>query len=108
MSCLDVEEPGLDSSARGVLEEDDLAALGVGHDCVAVLELALQELERQRVLDQPLDGAPERPRAVDGVVALTREQILGRRRQRQRDALVGQARRCSGGRARPPRRAPRP
>src|SRR3989454_8071950 len=50
--------------------ERDRLALGVDDDRVAVDELVLEQFERQRVLDQALNGPLERPRAERRVVAL--------------------------------------
>src|SRR5262245_63677015 len=58
--------------------EDDGVALGVDRDGVAVVQLALQQLERQRVLDEALDGPLERPRPERRIVALASEQAPGR------------------------------
>ena len=78
------------------LAEADLAALGVHHHGVALGEGAVQELERERVLDQALDGALEGARPVDGIVALARQQLLGGGLEIERDALVGEALGLSG------------
>ena len=45
----------LDGVRLDGLAEADLTALGVDHHGVALDEVAVQELERQRVLDQALD-----------------------------------------------------
>src|SRR5829696_6201292 len=52
------------------LRERDVPVLSlVDDDVVAGAELAAQELRRERVLDHALDGALQRPRAVDRIVA---------------------------------------
>ena len=51
---------------------------GVRDDGVALREPPFEELERERVLDQALDRALQRPRAVRRVPALLREQLLRR------------------------------
>src|SRR5438093_229698 len=56
--------------------EDDLAILRVDEDRVALLELAGQDLLRERIDDEPLDRALDRARAVDRVEALLRDQRL--------------------------------
>ena len=43
------------------------------------VEVAVDQLERQRILDQPLDGAPHRPGAVLRIVALGDDDVLGGR-----------------------------
>ena len=58
--------------------EDDLAVLDVDDDRLAGAELLPQELLRQRVLDQALDGAAERPGAERRVVALARRAASSR------------------------------
>src|SRR5688572_8223925 len=54
------------------------AGLPIDNDGFGVVELALQDVQRQRVLHQALDGALQRPRAVGRVVALLRDELLGR------------------------------
>src|SRR4029077_14544057 len=46
-----------------------LVDVGVNHHMVAMLDLAFQDLQRQRVLDQPLDGALQRASAIRAVIA---------------------------------------
>ena len=60
--------------------EDDLAVAHVGHDRVALAEVAAQQGQRQRVLHQLLDGPLQRPRAVDRVVARVGQQLRALRR----------------------------
>src|SRR5213594_548575 len=43
--------------------EDDRVALRIDRDGLAIGQLALQEFERERILDEALDGPLERPRA---------------------------------------------
>src|SRR6266508_5435401 len=80
-----------DVCSSDLLAERDRALAGVGNDRVAFGEFAIEQAQGQRVLDHPLDGALERPRAVDGVIALARQQLLGGGGELQRDALVGEA-----------------
>ena len=65
--------------------EDDRLALRVHRDGVAVGDLALEQLQRERVLDQPLDRALERPRAERRVVAFASEKRPGRVRDLELD-----------------------
>ena len=58
--------------------ELQLAAAGIGHDLVAVVELATKQLDGQRLDDLLLDRALQRARAVDRVEALDGEELLGR------------------------------
>src|SRR2546422_362345 len=67
--------------------ERDRLALGVDDDRVAVDELVLEQFERQRVLDQALNGPLERPRAERRVVALPAEERLGGVGDLELDAL---------------------
>ena len=62
----------LDGVRLHALVEDDAAALGAHHDGVALVEVAVEDGQRERVLEEPLDGPLERPRAVGRVVALAR------------------------------------
>src|SRR5687767_8460052 len=55
-------------------DEVDVVALQRRHDGVPVLELPLEQGERERVLQQPLNGALERPCAERGIVALRRDE----------------------------------
>src|SRR4051812_33927627 len=60
---------------RALLDlEAQLVAVHVHRDLVAGLDAAVEHQPRELVLDQPLDGAPQRARPVLGVVALAREQ----------------------------------
>ena len=78
--------------ARGhVLAEAERVAVGLDDDRVALAEAAGQDVDGQRVLDHPLDGALERPGAVDGVVAALGEQRAGGFGQRQADLALGEA-----------------
>src|SRR5215510_9021566 len=65
--------------------EDDRVAVRVDRDAVAVVHLALEQLERERILHQPLDGSLERPRAERRIVALAPEEAPGRVRHVQLD-----------------------
>src|SRR5262249_6023490 len=58
--------------------EDDRVAVRVDRDAVAVVHLALERLERERLLPQPLDRPLERPRTERRVVALASEEAPGR------------------------------
>src|SRR5262245_14587178 len=58
---------------------------------VAVLDLALEDRLRERILDAALDEAPQRPRPVDRVVAFAGEEVDHLGIGRERDLAVGQA-----------------
>ncbi len=62
---------------------DALGGAGIYLHRVAFDKLAVDQLERQRILDQPLDGAPHGPRAVLRIVAFVDDLVLGRRRDFQ-------------------------
>src|SRR5207302_6057122 len=66
-----------------------LAGHCVGNDGVTVREMAIQELERERVLHQPLNGALEWSRAERRIVTLLGNQVSRGGRQLQCDAPVG-------------------
>ena len=66
----------------------DLAVLDVDDDRLAGPELLPEELLRQRVLDQALDGPAQRPGTERGVVALVDRELLGRLGQLEADALA--------------------
>src|SRR5437879_9482898 len=71
----DARRPGQSLAGdRGLWPEDDRVALRVDRDRVAVVQLALQQLERKRVLNQALDGPLERPRPEGRVVALASQE----------------------------------
>ena len=57
---------------------------------VAGQDRAFENLQRQRVLYQPLNRPAERPRAVCGIVPFTQEQLFGRVRHFYADAAFGQ------------------
>ncbi len=59
------------------LTEDDPIAFGVHGHRVTLGELALQQLERERILDEPLDGPLEGPGAEGRVVSLPGQQGFG-------------------------------
>src|SRR5690606_33097819 len=88
-------EPGSGSpdsgDLGGFLAEDQAVALGRHHDGVAGAELAGEDLLRQRVLQLLLDGALERPGAVDRVEADIAKQGQGAVLDAQADLPLGQA-----------------
>src|SRR5574337_223847 len=61
---------------RRHLLEEQLLAPRVDSHRVALAELSFEKLERKRVLEQPLDRTLERPRAVGGIPARLREDLL--------------------------------
>src|SRR6478735_247968 len=64
---------GLDRRGR----ERQLVAVGLDDDPVAVRDPALEQRERERVLEPPLHDALQRPGAERRVVALAAEQVAG-------------------------------
>src|SRR5690348_2675854 len=64
--------------------------VGAHLDGFAGLNLALQDFERQRVLDEALDGALERTRSELRIVAALKEQLACRRRELDNDLAVSQ------------------
>src|SRR5712691_3393653 len=63
--------------------------VGIHHDVIAVQNLSVQNLQRQRILDQLLNGALERSSAEVGVVSLSEEQLFGGVGELDRDLTVG-------------------
>ena len=61
-----------------LLAKHDAAVLDIGLDHIAVGELAVEHVEAERVEQVMLDGALERAGAVDRIVALVAEELLGR------------------------------
>ena len=70
--------------------ELELVPGGVDRDDVAVLELALQDPERERVLQEPLDRPLERPGAERGVVTFAGDRPLRRLGDFQANVALGQ------------------
>src|SRR5258708_34324917 len=66
------------------------ALVGVDDDVVAVDHFAVQNLERQRILNQLLDGALQGTGAKVRVVSLSEEQFFGGIRELERNLAVGQ------------------
>ena len=62
----------------------------VDTDRVALGEVAFEQPQRERVLDQPLERALERPRAVGGIPAGLRDGLLRRVGQLEREAALGE------------------
>src|SRR5579863_5133024 len=58
--------------------------------CIAWLHFAVQKLQRQRVLDQPLNRTLHRPRAVRRIVAFAEEQSFRRRSEVQFHLLLAE------------------
>src|SRR5271154_546857 len=44
--------------------------IGVHHHRIARLHFTIENFQRQRILDQPLDGSLHRPRAISRVISL--------------------------------------
>src|SRR6266511_5784437 len=75
---------GLRRCRGDALEREGIAVFRAIHaDPVALDELALEDRERKRILQQPLDRALQRPGPIHGVVALRDEQLLRRGRHFQ-------------------------
>src|SRR5581483_11599064 len=70
--------------------EDETVVLLVDLDLAAGLELAEEDLVGERPLDLVLDQPRHRARAEDRVVALARQPLARARRDRERDALLGE------------------
>src|SRR4051812_9554228 len=68
----------------------ELAALDRDLDGVAVLDAALEDLRRQRVLQAALDHPLQRPRAVDRVVAAVGQPLQGLAVELDVDLAIGQ------------------
>src|SRR5262245_15135194 len=74
----------------GRLEDELPGGGGVDADVVALVDLAVEELERQRVHNPALDGALERAGAVDRIEALVRQLLSRALRQLQRQLPLRQ------------------
>src|SRR5690349_19071649 len=57
--------------------EAQVVSGALGTHRISLVEPSLEQLQRDRVLELALDDPLERPRAVDRIVALRREQFLG-------------------------------
>ena len=66
------------------------SSVRVDADRVAVREVALEQPQRERVLDEPLDRPLQRPGAVRRIPARLGERFLRRVRQLERDAPLGE------------------
>src|SRR4051794_31204017 len=86
---------GLDGLGRGGcrrgLLEHELAVLDVDADDVALREAAVEQSERKRVLDEPLQRALQRPRAVRRIPARLRHDLLRRVAQLELQAPLAKA-----------------
>src|SRR5919198_5950672 len=67
----------LDDLARDAALEDELVTVRVDGHGVALAELVLEQLQGERILDQPLDRSLQRARAERGIVPLAGEYGLG-------------------------------
>src|SRR3954470_5206343 len=84
---------GLSACKRrlGRLPEGQLAlGIAIDDDVIALVELALEHRQRQRILQQPLNRPLEWPRAERGIVPLGREHLPRRRRQLERETALGE------------------
>ena len=73
-----------------IVREADLPQLGVRPDGVAFAGLSFEQPQRERVLEEPLDRALERSRAVGRVPARIGDQLAGAIGQLERDPALGQ------------------
>src|SRR5579864_414781 len=64
--------------------------IGIHHHMIAMQHLAFQDLQRQRVLDQPLDRPLQRTRSIGPVIAFQEQQLLGWLRKFDGDLAVSQ------------------
>src|SRR4051812_15303628 len=75
----------------GRLPEGQLALwIAIDDDVIALVELALEHRQRQRILQQPLNRPLEWPRAERGIVPLGREHLPRRRCQLERETALGE------------------
>src|SRR5215472_8046652 len=81
---------GLARSAPALETHGILAAVAFDADVIARQHLAFENLEGQRILNQPLNGPSQRPRAEGRIVTFLEQQFAGFRRQLQGDLAVGQ------------------
>ena len=65
---------------RNGLFEDQLAVVRIDPNDIAFRELALQEPQRERILDHPLERPLQRTRAVGRIPAGLRDRLLRRLR----------------------------
>ena len=77
-------------SDRGGLLEHELVVPGVDPHRVALPEVALEQAHRQRVFDQPLQGALERAGAVGRVPARLGDDLLRLVGQLERQPAFGE------------------
>src|SRR6476659_9832027 len=79
--------------ARAGALEHELVGIGrVDTHCVTVRELALEQSQRERVLDQPLQRALERTRTVGRIPAGVGDDLLRVVGELELDAAIGKAR----------------
>ena len=100
--CPDPTDPAASGSApradrllagrveRFLSREADLAEFRVSPNHVALPELALEQAQRERVLEQPLDRTLERSRTVGRVPACLGDQLACAVRQLEREAALGE------------------
>src|SRR5262249_7333788 len=67
-----------------------LGDVGINDHVVAVEYFAFQDLERQRILDKPLDGPLQWPGAVGSIVAFQKQQLFCSRRELDGDLAISQ------------------
>src|SRR5436190_6787283 len=72
--------------------EDHLAGflVRIDHDVIAVEHLSVEDLQRERILNQLLDGALQRTRSEIRIVALREQQVFGSVGELERDLAIRQ------------------
>ena len=57
--------------------KQDMAVIDIGSDHIAIHKPAVEDIERERIQQQVLDGALERTCAINRIVALVADEFLG-------------------------------
>ena len=90
----ELSRSGCGGFGRRSLHEHEIAVLRVDADRVALAEVAFEQPQRERVLEQPLDRALQRPRAVGRVPARRRRSPASPRRSARARARARRAARA--------------
>jgi len=93
--CLPAPSSGGEDRFADSLEGELAVVRRVDADGVAVAEVALQQPQRERVLDEPLDRPLQRPGAVSRIPAGVGERLLRGVGQLERDPPIGEIGRAS-------------
>ncbi len=64
--------------------------VGIHNHMIAMQYFAFQDLQRQGILNQPLDGPFQRTRTISPIIAFQEQQLLGRLRKLNGDLAVSQ------------------